>query len=135
MVCIYCKGETHVTNSRLQKRTNQVWRRRQCNSCQAIFSSLEHVVYEGGLTVQSSTSHITPFQRDKLFLDIYDACRHRSNAISDATALTETVLSKLLALRTSQGLIPRDTLVKITDSVLKQFDRSAHVHYLAFHSL
>ena len=75
--------------------------------------------------VQSSTSHITPFQRDKLFLDIYDACRHRSNAISDATALTDTVLSKLLALRASQGLIQRDTLVKITDSVLKQFDRSA----------
>jgi transcriptional regulator NrdR family protein len=135
MVCIYCEGKTHVTNSRLQKRTNQVWRRRQCNSCQAIFSSLERIVYEGGLMVQNSTSHITPLQRDKLFLDIYDACRHRPNAISDATALTDTVLSKLLALRASQGLIQRDILVKITDSALKQFDRSAHVHYLAFHSL
>ena len=135
MVCVYCGNKTSVINSRLQKQINNVWRRRRCTKCHAIFSTFESVVYENTLAVQDSTSHITPFQREALFLSIFDSCKHRPNAISDATALTDTVLSKLRELKENhKGLLSRDTLVKTTSDILKQFDNAAYVHYAAFHA-
>ena len=41
--------------------------------------------------------------------------KHRPNAITDASALTETALSKLIkSQKSSQGLVLRDNLVKIS---------------------
>ena len=135
MVCVYCGNKTAVINSRLQKQINNVWRRRQCATCRAVFSTLEHVVYENTLAVQDSMSHIMPFQREMLFLSIYDSCKHRPNAISDATALTDTVLSKLTEFKENhKGLLSRDKLVQTTSDILKQFDNAAYVHYAAFHA-
>lgn len=77
-----------------------------------------------------------PFNRDKLYLSIYSSCKHRPNAITDASALTETALSKLIkSQKSSQGLVLRDNLVKIVSETLKQFDDVAYVHYGAFHGL
>lgn len=135
MVCIYCGSQTRVTNSRLQKRTNTTWRRRHCVRCDATFTSLEQVASDKALTVQSGTSHIIPFDRDLLFLSIYDACRHRKDAVSDASALANTVISNLWALRPATGIVQRDTIVKLVSASLNSFDRSACVHYLAFHPL
>ena len=135
MVCIYCQSKTRVSNSRLQKRTNQVWRRRQCLNCHAIFTSLEHSAYDNTLAVQLGTSHIVPFQRDVFFLSIYEALRHRKSGASDASALTDTVLGKLLAGQANQGLIQRQTIVRTASDVLKRFDKAAHVQYMAFHPL
>jgi transcriptional regulator NrdR family protein len=136
MVCLYCAGETKVTNSRHQKQLNKVWRRRQCLTCRAVFSTLEHSIYENNLVVQGKSQKIAPLQRDKLFMSIYNACKHRPSAVSDATALTDTVLGKIL---TSQdggaGVVLRGTLTNITSSVLKKFDNAAYVHYVAFHPL
>ena len=134
MVCVYCNNETAVINSRLQKQINNVWRRRQCLNCHAIFTTLEHTMYENTLAVQDSLANIVPFQRDVLFLSIYDSCKHRPNAISDAKALTDTVLSKLLAhKKNDKGLLSRSELAETTRSILKQFDNTAYVHYSAFH--
>ncbi len=136
MVCIYCGKNTHVTNSRLQKQTNKVWRRRQCLSCQAIFSTLEQNVYENTLAVQDRKSHIMPFQRDKLFLSIYDACKHRPTALIDASALTETVISNLLKnQQPNHGLVQKVTIAENVINTLKHFDNAAYVHYSAYHSL
>lgn len=135
MVCIYCRSKTEVTNSRLQKKTNAIWRRRRCTVCQAIFTSTEHIAYESSLAIGYGTSHIAPFQRDILFLSIYDACRHRKHATSDAAALTETVIGKLLQLGTKDGVVPRNVLVSTAEETLKRFDTAASVHYLAYHPL
>ncbi len=136
MVCVYCGNKTIVTNSRLQKQLNKVWRRRECPSCHAVFSTLEHVIYENVLALQKGTSHIIPFQREKLFLSIYNSCRHRPNAISDAVALTDTVMGKVVDRQQNHtGLLLRDKLVKTTSETLKQFDNVAYTYYLAYHSL
>ena len=135
MVCVYCGNKTAVINSRLQKQINNVWRRRQCTKCQAIFSTLEHMVYENTLVVQDRLSHIMPFQREVLFLSIYDACKHRPKAISDASALTDTVLSKLQEHNeNNKGLLTRDVISKTAADILKTFDNTAYVHYFAFHT-
>jgi transcriptional regulator NrdR family protein len=134
MVCIYCGSFTRVINSRLQHRINNVWRRRRCTKCSAIFSSQEAVVLEGSFAVVYDMSHITPFQRDILFLSIYEACRHRSKATLDATALTNTVISKVITCNIgSQGAIQRNELQRIVRETLEAFDHVAQVHYTAFH--
>ena len=135
MVCIYCDSRTHVVNSRPKKRSNSIWRRRVCVICEAVFTSSEQVAYDSLLVVQSTASHIVPFQRDLLFLSIYDACRHRKTATADATALTDTVLGTLLSLGKNQGILKRNDIVQTANRVLGNFDKAACVHYLAFHPL
>jgi len=133
MVCIYCEKDTSVINSRPQKRTNSVWRRRCCEACDAVFTTTEQVGYEQSLSVEQPESHIVPFARDQLFLSIYEACRHRPTAISDATALTATVITRLLSNHTN-GTIPRSAIVAAAVETLTNFDHAAATAYQAFHS-
>ena len=135
MVCIYCGNDTRVTNSRLQRRSNTVWRRRLCAKCGAVFTSLERVAYDQSLGVVDGTSHIMPFTRDILYLSIYESCRHRETAIVDATALTDTILGKLVPDKVTDGLLRRTDLVRVATDTLRRFDRAALVHYQAFHPL
>lgn len=135
MVCVYCGSETRVVNSRPQKRSNSIWRRRKCTSCKVTFSSSEHADYESLLVVHDATSHIVPFERDALFLSVYDACRHRKTATKDATALTDTVVSTLSSLHKNQGILESNDIIQTVSSVLEKFDKVAYVHYTAFHSL
>lgn len=133
MVCIYCRKDTHVSNSRLQKRTNQVWRRRTCEHCKNVFTTLEEVTLEQAVRF-NHMGHLEPFSRDKLFLSIYEACRHRKTAVSDATSLTATSLSKIRS-KITDATIDRAIVVKSIAEVLKHFDKAAQVQYLAFHPL
>ena len=133
MVCIYCSGETKVTNSRHQKKSNQVWRRRQCLACQAVFSTEEQAVTDTSIIIMSA-GHSEPFSREKLLLSVYDALRHRKTAISDATALCDTIWSRLQG-HITEAQLNRDVLVSATSDVLKRFDKAAATTYLAYHPL
>lgn len=135
MVCTYCGHDTKVTNSRSQKKSNGTWRRRRCLSCGAVFSSLERIDYETSLAIRDRTSHIIPFNRDQLFVSIYDACRHRATAVQDAGALTDTVVRKLIATSIADGVIDRESVVAHTHTTLRAFDMAAGVQYIAFHPL
>lgn len=133
MKCIYCSGKTGVINSRLQLKQNQVWRRRQCHKCKAIFTTQESVTGEQSLTVQKGNDY-EPFSRDKLLLSVYDSLRHRKTALSDATSLTGTVWSQLLP-HIKNASIKREDIVGSTFKVLSRFDKAAATHYLAYHPL
>ncbi len=95
MNCVYCGHDTQVTNSRLQKRSNGVWRRRHCATCNSVFTSIEMVDLAQSVRFSTGKGNLVPFQRDKLFLSIYESCRHRPDASTSAAALTQTVLTKL----------------------------------------
>jgi len=92
MTCIYCAGKTQVINSRHQKRPNQVWRRRKCATCGNVWSTIEAVNYALALAVRQPAGNIEAFLREKLFISIYESCKHRPNALEDAEALTGTVI-------------------------------------------
>src|SRR5664279_3068123 len=94
MVCVYCGNDTQVTNSRLQKRNNAVWRRRTCKECSATITTLERIDLETAVMVVDESVH-TPFSRDKLFISIYNSCKHRKSAQADASGLTDTIISRL----------------------------------------
>ena len=132
MVCIYCGDKTQVTNSRTQCRTNYVWRRRVCNDCGGIFTTIERPSLEGSVVIKKSNGEISNFIREVLFLDIYKCCAHRPEAVTDAVAITDTIISKLRSYISSAS-IERQDIIKTSASVLKNFDRAAEVQYLAYH--
>ena len=133
MVCVYCSSKTRVVNSRLQKSINGVWRRRQCLACKQIFTTRENAELESSIRIQYPDGSLRPFLREVLFVSIYESCRHRPTAISDACALTNTVVTLLLAEATEDGLLAQTDTVKVTKQVLNRFDRVAGTVYTAYH--
>lgn len=131
MVCVYCVGETRVINSRPQKRLNRVWRRRTCTVCGTTFTSIETVDFGGSVTVRDPKS-LQPFQRDKLLMSIYDSLKHRKTALTDATGLTDTVISRLYPLM-HQAAVEKADIIAVTITTLKRFDKAAATYYQAFH--
>lgn len=131
MVCMYCGGTTHVINSRPQKRSNSVWRRRTCDHCTATVTTTEHVALESALMIKSS-SETSPFNRDKLYLSIADSLRHLSNPAAAATEITHTVIQNLIG-KAKHASLEHNDVITITADVLSRFDPAAGSHYRAFH--
>lgn len=131
MLCIYCQSDTKVVNSRPQKRLNRVWRRRSCMTCGTTFTSSEAIDLSGSITVRD-LRRLEPFQRDKLFMSIYDSLKHRKTALSDASGLTDTVISRLYPLM-KDAIVERMAIIDAVTEVLTRFDGVAATHYDAFH--
>ena len=131
MVCIYCGHSTSVSNSRQQKRSNATWRRRSCKHCKAVFTTLETIDLSTAVLVTSSDLH-TPFSRDKLFVSIYDSCKHRKDAQTSASLLTDTIIKQVYP-HVKDASIPLSILRNIAATTLQRFDTAAGVHYAAYH--
>ena len=131
MVCIYCGKATRVSNSRKSSSALQVWRRRSCTNCGAVFTTRESVESENTLVLQSG-NNLEPFRRDTLLISVYDSLKHRKTALTDATALTDTIISACLP-KFDKGCLQKTQLVEIAHLILDRFDKAAAVHYRAFH--
>lgn len=131
MKCIYCNGKTRVVNSRLQKRNNQIWRRRQCLSCSAIVTTHEGVNLSSLLIVDIGSTP-KPFLIDRLFTEVLLAMQDRKDCYMAAREVTNTIVAKLLK---TPGKPVYDTkqISKITAQVLKRFDRHVWLRYIAEH--
>jgi transcriptional regulator NrdR family protein len=132
MVCVQCGGQTQVINSRHQKRANQVWRRRRCRDCGAVFTSEESPAYGASWAVQSSSGALRAFSRDTLLLSLHRSLQHRQTALEDAGGLADTVIKKLAGAVTD-GVIESRTIVSSVQVALSRFDQAASTHYAAFH--
>jgi len=132
MVCIYCGSDLSVINSRAQKRTNSVWRRRKCDSCGAVITTTEGVDYAKTLVYRGHQNHIQPFIRAKLFISVYEAVKHRKDALEAAEALTDTIIAHLLPQITASGL-DRAHVIRTVHEALQRFDAAAATHYQAYH--
>jgi transcriptional regulator NrdR family protein len=132
MVCIYCGGNTRVTNSRPQRRLHQTWRRRACTKCNAIFTTNEVVDLATSLVVRRKDNSVTAFDRDQLFVSILQSVGHREHPVKDAGALTATVIAKLLRSTKAAILKPSD-ITDVVTQTLKHFDNAAAVQYTAYH--
>ncbi len=133
MVCLYCGGNTRVANSRLQKRQNTTWRRRLCDVCKNSFTTREQPVLPTSVLVQKkSKKRPEAFNRDHLFLSLFEACKHRPRALTECAALTETVTAVVLK-TIHDGAIDRDAIVAIAHETLANFDTTAAALYTAYH--
>jgi transcriptional repressor NrdR len=133
MVCIHCHGDTQVTNSRPQKRNNQIWRRRQCLRCKSIFSTHESADFPSIWRVRGVTGSLEPFSRDKLLVSLFVSLQHRKTALKDAGALADTVISKLSD-HVTDAVISGQAIAQVAQVALNRFDKAASTHYGAFHS-
>ncbi len=146
MVCLYCQGDLAVSNSRPQKSRNQTWRRRPCKACGAVFSSIEALDLSQAIVVAKSSQNSTsshngnnsltlqPFDRDKLFISLYESLRHRPNAASDARGLADTVIAHIIT-SNHHGQTDARTIADTALNTLRRFDTAAASHYAAFHPL
>ena len=138
MVCIYCGSKTQVTNSRHQRRANQTWRRRECINCRAIFTTEEqaklgeHWLVEHKNSKDSQKSKFEAFERDVLFLSLYESLKHRNAPVKEAKDLTDTVISKL-ASTVRDGRLQTETIAQVCLVALNRFDKAAATSYEAFH--
>lgn len=133
MVCIYCGSSTQVTNSRHTGRNNQVWRRRRCKACQAVFTTHEATDLDNSLVVRKN-GHLEAFHKNKLLISIYESCRHRETALSDAESLIDTVIQKLMRNKpVEEATIPLESITKTTRDVLRRFDTVAATYYGAYY--
>ena len=130
MVCTYCGGETSVVNSRAQKRSNQVWRRRKCEACEAVFTSHEAIDLSCALVVDSGRP--TPFISDMLFTEVLLALQDRKDCYLAAREVTSTVIRDLLKLP-GKPRIDSKQISQATATVLKRLDKRAYLRYLAEH--
>jgi transcriptional regulator NrdR family protein len=83
---------------------------------------------------ESGTHDLAPFIRDKLFISIYESCRHRKTPANDAGALTQTVLNKILS-GLEGGTVNRNSIIMAVTDTLKNFDSAAATMYSAYHKL
>ncbi|HWB38647.1 MAG TPA: hypothetical protein VG604_00190 [Candidatus Saccharimonadales bacterium] len=116
----------------MQHKANQVWRRRQCLNCQAIFTSLESPDYFTAWLVKTTNGKYLPFDRDKLLLSLYTACEHRPTALGDSRALASTVIQKLQP-AVVDGHLAAETIIRSAQVTLNRFDKAAAVRYAALH--
>jgi transcriptional regulator NrdR family protein len=74
----------------------------------------------------------TAFSRDKLLLSLHSCLKHRKTALEDASALSETVIQKLLT-HVDDGTLDAKQISSTVSVVLARFDKPASVAYQAFH--
>jgi transcriptional regulator NrdR family protein len=134
MVCIFCKNETKVTNSRPQVRNSAVWRRRLCLTCEMHFTTNELPDYEKSLQVIGTYGKRHPLNRDRLFLSIHKSLGYRKDSIDSSSGLTRTIISRLLGTKyLSSGTLNAKDIAKVSIEVLKRFDPLAAATYKAYH--
>jgi len=132
MKCPFCRSnQTEVYNTRTTKFGSQVWRRRRCVNCHEAFTTYEaadltfmHILAQNGSQ--------RPYSRARLYSAIASAFESTATPSVTVDAVTDTVESKLLDLKTPQVTTAQITAVILT--TLKHFDTPAFLRYLASHA-
>lgn len=134
MVCINCGYKLKTVNSRRLKRLDGTWRRKFCNSCKLTITTIELIDYPSVLAIKTSPSRLEAFQRDKLLISVFGCLKHRQSPHRDATALTDTIIAKLLRNNDSRAITKPQVMLTTTE-VLQRFDTPAAVQYAALHPI
>lgn len=70
MKCPFCKHRTSVVNSRGTKSKPKVWRRRQCQSCNRIFTTQERPNLDGIIAIESKDGELSSYSFTRLLVSI-----------------------------------------------------------------
>jgi transcriptional repressor NrdR len=132
MKCPFCRStQTEVYNTRATKFQSQLWRRRRCLSCHEAFTTYEAPDL-GFLQVSASDGSKRPYSRARLYSELAAALDSAGSPAGDIDAVTDTVESKLLDLKSSTITTTQISGVVLT--TLKNFNTSAFLRYLAAHA-
>src|SRR5581483_4653519 len=112
------------------KRNNQIWRRRKCSKCQAIFTSHEAIDLSSTLLVECEGPK--PFIEDLLYSDLQTALKHRPDSYGAAREASYTVIKELLKLSNKPLFKPTD-ISRVAYGVLEKLDQRGALRYRADH--
>lgn len=130
MNCPYCNIDSKVTNSRLQKRSNSVWRRRQCMECGAVWTTIESM--KGSVTFKVlKNEDLIDFRPEILLISLYESLKHRKTPETDAQYVFETVTSNLHSLK--EPIFSTNLIATACYSVLVNYDKLAADLYKRIH--
>lgn len=146
MICPLCShNRTNVTNSRPRKKTATVWRRRQCPSCEHIFSTNESPSLHGDVSIKSRDGKsVDPYNRGILLLSVSNSFAHDpARGRQAAWWLTETIEGSIAQLGAPEGPLdsPSHTAIDAADiaslshRVLERYDKAAAIQYAAKHNI
>lgn len=130
MNCPYCDSDSHVTNSRHQKRTNSVWRRRQCKKCDAIWTTTERLQGSGTYKIKAD-KHLIDFHPEILLISLYEALKHRKTPEIDAQYVYGTVLANIQ--NAKEPVFTTNQIAKECYGVLKNYDKLSADLYKTLH--
>lgn len=133
MICIKCQAaSTSVGNSRPHKKQSSVWRRRRCENCGYIFTTLEtpltgeslHLIYKDGSSV--------PFSLPRLTVSLSSLLtHHHDKAPDEAHWLSETIYQTFIKRGNGGQAVPMHEFLVIVHEVLGRFDALAGLQYAA----
>lgn len=134
MFCINCfHPSTTVTNSRPNKKTPLIWRRRHCKSCNATFTTRERPSLIDNKKITLASGKAEDFNLGKLTLSIAKAFTHSErDAQYNALSLAQTIEDYL---STQREIITPGDVEAATHMILKRFDELAALQYAAQHGL
>ncbi|MEP6710106.1 MAG: hypothetical protein ABJA64_00105 [Candidatus Saccharibacteria bacterium] len=122
-----------MTNSRPHKKQPVVWRRRKCEACGTVFTTVERPSLADNTPVHLPDGTIDSFNLGRLIVSIADSFSHapvegKSSALWLAQTVETTIASQL------KTITPED-IEAVTHQVLKKYDELAAVQYAAKHQL
>ena len=126
--------KTKVTNSRVHKKTAQVWRRHHCELCRHSATTYERVALFEELTIKNRRGKLQPYNLGVLLVDLHEALlRSSSEAAQDAFWLTRSIEDDLMVL--GRQTITTTELKAIAHAALARFNTMAGIQYAAKHQL
>lgn len=132
MKCPYCRQEsTDVVNTRPTFHQTQVWRRRQCLNCGAVFTTYERADL-GFIKVIKRSGRKERYNRAKLFAGIYGAYLSVPQKETTVDDITNQIEAALLDLQKKE--ISSSEITKAVLGILKTANPAAFLRFLAYNT-
>jgi len=119
-----------VSNSRIQKRNNQIWRRRACLDCGTTFTTHE-LAFLPDLFMVDKSGALTPFEPSKLLIDLSDALKHRQDRYVASRELTAIIINKFRSSIEDKPVLSARDIAKTTADTLRHFDKRGWQRFVA----
>jgi transcriptional repressor NrdR len=131
MQCPYChKTVTNVTNSRSTKDDTQIWRRRQCWHCKAIFTTHE-IVDLSHLVVLKKAGLTEMYNHMKLYNGVYKATVSKTtNRLRKVNEVVQLVEHDILFLKKKR--VKSEEIGEIVLNRLKRLDTGMFLRFLSY---
>jgi len=127
MMCPFCRSEdTQVKDSRPSEDGASIRRRRQCNNCDARFTTFERVQLRE-IFVAKRDGRKVPFDREKLERSFTIALRKRSVSENDMAMAINEIVRKLES--TGEADVSSDYIGSLVMKALLGLDRVGYIRY------
>jgi len=123
MKCIFCIGETHVTDKR--ESPDGTRRRRECKKCKKRFTTYERPEKKQIIIVKKDGRR-ERFSKEKLKNGLMKACEKRSISIEKIDKITEEIEEKL---RKKGKEVKSEMIGKLVMNKLKKLDKIAYIRF------